>query len=112
MKHMGRRMKLEELAGLIRQKRGSMGVRAAAAEIGISPTTLSRIENGHIPDMQTLEKTCNWIGEDPTRFTGIGGLQIAFKKRDAVHQATAKSLATLIQLASKKFADEVETEGH
>lgn len=105
-------MKLEELAGLIRQHRGSMGIRAAAAEIGISPTTLSRIENGHIPDMQTLEKVCRWIGKDPTQFTGIGGLQIAFKKRGTVQPATAKSLAKLIELASKKFATEVETEGH
>jgi len=105
-------MKLEELGGLIRQKRGSMGIRAAAAEIGISPTTLSRIENGHIPDVQTLEKACRWVGRDPAQFTGIGGLQIAFKKKGAIQPATAKSLAKLIELASQRFAAEIETEGH
>jgi transcriptional regulator with XRE-family HTH domain len=105
-------MKIEELGGLVRRRKGSMGVRAAAAEIGVSPTTLSRIENGHIPDMQTLEKVCRWIGEDMDRFNGIGGLQIAFKKKQTIHPATAKSLAVLIELASKKFAGEIETEGH
>jgi transcriptional regulator with XRE-family HTH domain len=105
-------MKLEELAGLTRQKRGNMGVRAAASEIGISPTTLSRIENGHVPDMQTLDKVCSWIGRDPSQFSGIGGLQIAFKKKGTVKPATAKSLAALIEHASRKFAAEIETVGH
>lgn len=105
-------MRIDELAGLILKKRGSMGVRAAAAEIGISPTTLSRVENGHIPDMQTLEKLCNWLETDMEQFTGIGGLQIAFKKKQSVSAATAKSLANLIEIASKKFAQTIDTEGH
>lgn len=105
-------MKLEDIGGLARQKRGNMGLRTAAAEIGISPTTLSRIENGHIPDMQTLDRICSWIGEDPSQFSGIGGLQIAFKKKGTVKPATAKSLAVLIEHASRKFAAEIETVGH
>ncbi|KFL32289.1 hypothetical protein JP75_04865 [Devosia riboflavina] len=105
-------MKIEDLAGLVQKKKGSMGVRAAAAEIGISPTTLSRIEKGHIPDMGTLEKICAWLEEDMDKFTGIGGLQIAFKKNKAVSLDTAKSLAVLIELASKQFAQEIEVEGH
>ena len=105
-------MKIEDLAGLVQKKKGSMGVRAAAAEIGISPTTLSRIERGHVPDMGTLEKICAWLGEDMARFTGIGGLQIAFKKHQAISPDTAKSLAVLIELASRQFAEAIEVEGH
>lgn len=105
-------MKIDELAQLVLRTRGSMGIRAAAKEIGISPTTLSRIERGHVPDLRTLDKVCEWIGVDPAKFTGIGGLQIAFKKKPAVHQDTAKSLANLIELASEEFAREIETEGH
>lgn len=105
-------MNLDELAQLVARKRGSMGIRAAAHEIGISPTTLSRIERGHIPDLKTLDKVCIWLGEDPAKFTGIGGLQIAFKKKTAVSQDTAKSLANLIELASKQFAAEIDAEGH
>lgn len=105
-------MKIDELAQLVLRTRGSMGIRAAAKEIGISPTTLSRVERGHVPDLRTLDKVCEWIGVDPAKFTGIGGLQIAFKKKTAVRQDTAKSLANLIELASEQFAREIETEGH
>lgn len=105
-------MKIEDLAGLVQKKKGSMGVRATAAEIGISPTTLSRIERGHIPDMGTLEKVCSWLEEDMAKFTGIGGLQIAFKKNQAISPDTARSLASLIELASKQFAEKIEVEGH
>ncbi|MGX9146800.1 helix-turn-helix domain-containing protein [Mesorhizobium sp. 128a] len=104
-------MKIEELAGLVQKKKGSMGVRAAAAEIGISPTTLSRIERGHIPDLGTIEKVCAWIGQDPAKFTGIGGLQIVFKKKKTMSPSTAQSLARLIELASKQFAERPDAEG-
>jgi transcriptional regulator with XRE-family HTH domain len=105
-------MKIQDLAGLVQKKKGSMGVRAVAAEIGISPTTLSRIERGHVPDMGTLEKVCTWLGEDMARFTGIGGLQIAFKKKQTISPETARSLAVLIEQASKKFAEKIVSEGH
>lgn len=105
-------MKLDELAGLVQQERGSMGIRAAAREIGISPTTLTKIEHGHIPDMKTLNKVCTWIGKDPEKFAGIGGLQIAFKKKTTVSKATAISLAALIENASKQFEEKIEAEGH
>lgn len=105
-------LKMDELGRLAIQKRGNMGIRAAAAEIGISPTTLSRIERGHVPDVGTLNKVCAWIEEDPGQFTGIGGLQIAFKKDRAVSPRTAKSLARLIQAASEQFAARVKAEGH
>lgn len=105
-------MKIEDLGQLLSRHRGNMGVRAAAKEIGISPSTLSRIENGHVPDVKTLEKVCAWLGEEPAKFTGIGNLQIAFKNRKAVPQKTAKSLATLIEKASEQFATDVEARGH
>ena len=105
-------MKLDELAQRLQRERGSMGIRAAAKEIGISPTTLSRLERGHIPDLKTLEKVCDWLEVDPGEYTGIGGLQIAFKKKTAVSPDTAKSLANLIELASEQFASDIEAEGH
>lgn len=105
-------MDIKELGGLVARKRGNMGLRAAAAEIGISPTTLSRIENGHVPDIGTLDKVCAWVGEAPARFTGVGNLQIAFKNKKAVPPETAKSLASLIEKASRQFADHIEARGH
>jgi transcriptional regulator with XRE-family HTH domain len=105
-------MNIDELGSMVARRRGNMGVRAAASEIGISPTTLSRIENGHVPDITTLEKVCAWLGEDTSKFTGIGNLQIAFKNRKAVPTRTARSLASLIEVASKQFAEKVEARGH
>lgn len=114
-------MSMKELGKLVLRQRGSMGVRAAAREIGISPATLSRIERGHIPDLGTLQKICDWLGRDVSEFVGSGGrqaadadiaLQIAFKKKTAVSPDTAKSLANLILKASEQFASDVDVEGH
>lgn len=36
-------------------------VREASKEIGISPSTFNRLQNGGIPDVITLYKLCNWL---------------------------------------------------
>ena len=104
-------MELEDIGNLLARRRGNMGVRAAAREIGISPSTLSRIENGHVPDVATLEKVCAWLEEDTSKFTGVGNLQIAFKNKKALPPRTAQSLATLIEKAADQFA-KVNARGH
>jgi transcriptional regulator with XRE-family HTH domain len=105
-------MEIGELGGILAKRRGNMGIRAAAKEIKISPSTLSRIENGHIPDVATLEKVCQWLGEDTSKFTGLGNLQIAFKNKKAVPPQTARSLANLIEKASEQFLGSVDARGH
>jgi urease accessory protein UreF len=43
------------LAQMIKVKRGSMGLREAAQQIGdISAATLSRMEQGKLPDVETF----------------------------------------------------------
>lgn len=50
------------LAALIKTKRGTRGLREIAQEIGdVSPSTLSRIENGKVPDMDTFLRICDWL---------------------------------------------------
>ncbi len=49
------------MIGLIRLKRGSQGLRAIATELGISASTLSRIERGHTPDIETFARLCQWL---------------------------------------------------
>lgn len=50
------------LSGMVKSKRGNLGLRIIAKEIGdISPTTLSRIEQGKIPDVDTFIKICDWL---------------------------------------------------
>lgn len=112
-------MNLKTLGNLLQQKRGSMGIRAAAGEIGISPATLSRIENGRVPDLETLRKVCSWLGVDAaeylggseTRQTGVSGLQVVFKKDRAVSQNTSKALGKLIIAAYRQFV-EIDAAGH
>ena len=89
-----------------------MGVRAAAKEIGISPTTLTRVEKGHVPDVSTLEKICEWIGEEPSKYTGVGELQIAFKNKKTTPPETAKALNNLIEKASEQFSKKITTMSH
>jgi transcriptional regulator with XRE-family HTH domain len=104
----GRAMSLpiEELGRLIVAKRGSRGVRAAAADVGISSATLSRVENGHMPDLETFAKICKWLGKDPREFLGFDRDETAspqavvqFRKDRTVSRETAVALGELILAA-------------
>lgn len=117
------RMSPEDLGRKVQQKRGSMGIRACAVEIGISAATLSRVERGHLPDSRTLGKICAWLGIDPGLFIGgptgataphgsMPAVQIGFKQGRAFSAQTAKSLANLIIAAHKQFLAKAEPEGH
>ena len=53
----------ELLASAIKTKRAKKGLRDTAVEIGgVSPATLSRIEQGNLPDVETFIKICKWLG--------------------------------------------------
>ena len=115
------KLSLDDLGQNVSRKRGSMGIRAAAAEIGISPATLSRIERGHVPDVKTLAKICDWLGVEPGRYLGTPeiiknhddtALEIAFKKGGTFSQQTSKSLANLIMAAHDEFTKTIKAEGH
>ena len=52
----------ELLAGMLKSKRGKRGLRLIAQEIGgISASTLSRIEQGKIPDVDSFIRICDWL---------------------------------------------------
>lgn len=97
---------LDTLGELIIQKRGSTGVRAAAAEIGISPSTLSRVERGHLPDLENFRLICRWLEIDPNRILGFHSgresrkdeirASVHFRKERTTSPETAAALARLI----------------
>lgn len=104
-------MTLESLGRMIVKKRGDQGVRAAAKEVGVSPSTLSRVENGHLPDLENFRKICTWLGIDPasvvdTKATGAQAdvARVHFKKDGAIRRETASALAELI-LAAQRALD-------
>jgi len=95
---------------LIAAKRGNRGVRAAAIEAKVSPATLSRVENGHMPDLKTFAALCKWIERDPREFLGMevsddstqqSSAVVHFKKKRTVHAETAKALGELILAAQR-----------
>ncbi len=99
---------IEELGRLVAAKRGSRGVRAAAAEAEVSSATFSRVENGHMPDLETFAKICKWLGKDPREFLGFEREEAAppqavvqFKKDRTVSRDTAIALGELILAAQK-----------
>lgn len=53
------------------EKRGSRNLRETSKEIGVSASTLMRIEKGYVPDIKTFGKICNWLGIDPAEYLGI-----------------------------------------
>lgn len=101
---------IEDLGKLIVRKRGGRGIRATAAEIDVSPATLSRVENGHLPDLGTFAKICRWLEVDPARFLGVATEAGAvttkravahFRKKPTVSAETATSLGALILAAQR-----------
>ena len=103
---------IQDLGRLIAKKRGARGIRSAAAEAGVSSATLSRVENGNVPDLATFAKICRWLGVDPATFLGVetGGTSakpaavVHFRKKKTFSPETAASLAELI-LAAQRAKD-------
>jgi transcriptional regulator with XRE-family HTH domain len=103
---------LENLGRLIQEKRGDRGIRAAAKEIGISHATLSRVERGHLPDLENYQKICNWLGIETTAIaSGTTSAPanpeipaVHFRKEPTVTPETAQALAQMILAAQAILA--------
>jgi transcriptional regulator with XRE-family HTH domain len=99
-----------EFAKLLKSKRGQRGVRAVALDADVSASTFSRVENGHLPDLETFAKLCKWIDRDPKDFLGLADTRDQlperaavghFKKKKTVSLETAEALGKLILAAQE-----------
>lgn len=104
---------IEQLAQRIQEHRAGRGIREAAKEVGVSPSTLSRVENGKVPDLETFGKICQWLGDDPSIYLGLRSrspdaprAQVHFKKGIAIKPDSAKALSEMIMLAQKALLEE------
>lgn len=102
------RTSLGNLGRKIANKRGDQGLRATAKEIDISSSTLSRIENGHLPDLETFKKICDWLEVNPGDVLGnkatnneINRARVHFKVDKTLKPETADALAKMIIYAKK-----------
>ncbi len=95
----------------------SRGVRAVAAKIGISAATLSRVEQGHLPDLGTFSKLCRWLNLDPAEVFGLdverppvtsaASLATAHLRADrTLDPRLAQALGEMIVRAQVMLADE------
>lgn len=113
------KLSLTRLGPMVIEKRGARGIREVATEIGISSATLSRVENGKIPDLTTFAKICNWLKIDPSEMLGCKGAftpkQNTHVKTVSVHmrahkdldQNTLQSLTEMILTARNRLADQI-----
>ena len=117
------KVRLGQIGTLLRERRGTLGVRDTAKEIGVSPATLSRIENGKQPDLVTFEKVCRWLGISPLEVLDAGGADGAILDLQAPIIATAhlrakrqitpqlaEALGEMIIRAQYMYADEPDSE--
>lgn len=107
---------IRELAAMMRARRGKRGLRAVANDIGgVSASTLSRVEQGKLPDLDTFLRLCRWLGVTPDYFSAppatSSNVAEGFTQKTpeivAAHlradrtldPKTAEALITMVQLA-------------
>lgn len=102
----------EKLANLVRSKRGTRGLRETAKEIGnVSPSTISRVEKGKTPDMDTFFALCEWLEVSPAEFIQNSeeekeldtpeAIAIQLRADKNLDPAIANALASLVKAAYK-----------
>jgi transcriptional regulator with XRE-family HTH domain len=113
------RVSLQRLGQQLHKRRKGRGIREVAAEIGISSATLSRVERGNLPDLETFAKICKWMEVDPAEVLDIPtnralqppGVSTVvatahFRANRTVSPALAGALANMILAASHMLATE------
>jgi len=120
---------LARIGALIKAKRRKtdLGLRAAAAECGISSSTLSRLERGDsssLPDADTLTKLANWLHttvagllhekneppKDP-RLTTPEVVEVHLRADKRLSMETANALSRAFRLLYEQLAEEPEDDG-
>ena len=108
----------ERLSQLVVEKRGKVGIRATARQIGLSPATLSRVENGRLPDLDNFTRICRWLDVDPAQLLGFDpqapSLPVAsvhFRSHAALSTDTSAALQELIVEAQKTFVEQNSEDG-
>ena len=112
---MSESVSLAQLGRLVAKKRDKVGIRATARAIGLSPATLSRVENGQLPDLANFTKLCQWLELDPASVLGFDpasrdrpAVAVHFRGGRTMEVETAAALQDLILAAQHMLADETD----
>ena len=102
------KLNINDLAVRLRERRGARGIRDTAGEIGVSSATLTRVENGKYPDLQTFARICAWLDIDPSDVLGLTPskdapttVAVHFRKDQSLDPKVATTLADMIIKAHK-----------
>lgn len=109
---------IDKLSALIQDRRDEqdLGLRKAADEIGgISASTLSRIEKGKLPDVDTFVRICRWLDKSPEAFINdppggeadhdpdhldpLDEIAVHLRANQALSEETTSALMRMIRLA-------------
>lgn len=91
------------LSELVREKlaTGRLSDRAAAREIGVSPTTIGRLLRGEAVDVDTLVKVCRWLGVTPASVLNSYEPSNLADSVAVVIEANPQLAATFVELVEK-----------
>lgn len=110
----------EMFSSAIKSKRGKKGLRETAIEIGdISPATLSRVELGNLPDVETFIKISNWLGVSTETFITDNTMlasnltekdKIVYQLRSSqeLEPDTINAMITMVEFAFKKLKKDAQ----
>jgi len=110
---------IDKLSALIQDQRDEqdLGLRKAADKIGgISASTLSRIEKGKLPDVDTFVRICRWLDKSPEAFINdppesgnseqdtdqldpLDEIAVHLRANQALSEETTSALMRMIRLA-------------
>src|SRR5260370_88219 len=89
------RFDIKKLAALVETKRAGRGLRETAKEIGgVSASTLSRIDQGNVPDLETFMRLTGWLRVSADEFV-IGKRNLRQKSGGELAEATLRADRTL-----------------
>jgi len=114
-----KRLNIVKFSALLLKSRGDCGIREFSKIVGVSPATLSRVERGNLPDLETFTKLCAYMKLDPAEILEIKNVEqtsskpavnaldaqvpgVHFKAKAQMSPGAAKAVAELI-LAAQTF---------
>jgi transcriptional regulator with XRE-family HTH domain len=88
------RLDVSQLSRLIRERRGGLSLRQAAADANVSFSTMSRVEGGSQPDLASFARLCAWLGLPPsTFFTPVVSREVGPLEEAIAHLSTDPRLS-------------------
>lgn len=104
---------LHNIGLTIKKRRGTDGIKDVAKKIGISSATLSRVENGKLPDLETFPKLCRWLNADGGEILGCSqkkasttqNVTFHLKAHKNLQAKTANALGSLILVAQEMMKE-------